>query len=85
MRKSKRSYFYIFCLSFASEWLRKSTMHVHDTKATGWDLGLESRPGNGLELSITSHEDLPLGTGFMVNCENFLKPQIYQTHNKDTL
>lgn len=56
MRKSKRSYFYTFCLNFASECLEKSTMHVHDTQAAGWDLGLDSRPGNGLELSITSHK-----------------------------
>lgn len=60
----------------------ESTMHVHDTKAAGWDLGLDSRHANGLELSRTSHEGFT--TGFVVNYENFLKPQIYQTHNKDT-
>jgi len=31
-------------------------MLVHDTQAAGWDLGLDSSPGNGLELSITLHE-----------------------------
>lgn len=82
MRKSKRSYFYTFCLGFASEWLRKSTMHMHDTNATGWDLGLESRPGTEHHLTRGIYH---LETGFTVNYENFLKPQIYEAHNKDTL
>lgn len=45
-----------------------------------WTLGMQM----GWSWASPHTRDYHLETGIVVNYENFLKPQIYQTHNKDT-